>query len=208
MDIPAIFLALETASLFSDTLLPVWLVLALVVLQVSDRGAVLLPCLLVVFGLVGIIVGRSTLPHVAFTVWVVAIFSIIILYLSLRGLGQRPPSNLTMQEQGIRLLIGMGLGIIAALLGFFTEIPGRSALTASAVWPLVILGILRFGTAKRGIEMGAGLLLVLAGIGVWLTAVNDSVIIPGVWAAGSIFLALATGWLTDRTEGQKLLLQQ
>lgn len=208
MDIPAIFLALESASIFSDMLLPVWLVLALVVLQVSDRGAVLLPSLLIVFGLVGVIVGRSTLPHVAFTVWVVAIFSIIILYLSLRGLGQRPRSNLTMQEQGIRLLIGMGLGIVAALLGFFTEIPGRSSLTAAAVWPLVILGILRFGTAKRGIEMGAGLLLVLAGIGVWLTAVNDSVIIPGVWAAGSIFLALATGWLTDRTEGQELLLQQ
>ncbi len=208
MDIPAIFLALESASIFSDMLLPVWLVLALVILQVSDRGAVLLPCLLVVFGLVGIIVGRSTLPHVAFTVWVVAIFSIIILYLSLRGLGQRPRNNLTMQEQGIRLLIGLGLGMAAALLGFFTEFPGRSSLTAAAVWPLIILGVLRFGTAKRGIEMGAGLLLVLAGIGVWLTAVNDSVIIPGVWAAGSIFLALATGWLTDRTEGQELLLQQ
>lgn len=207
MDIPAIFLALESASIFSETLLPVWIVLVLVILQVSDRGAVLLPCLLAAFGFAGIAVAHNTLPHIAFIVWVVGLFCALILYLSLRGLGERSRSELAMQDQGVRLLIGLGLGIVAALLGYFTEFPGRSSLTAAVVWPLVILGVLRFGTAKRGIEMGAGLLLVLAGIGVWLTAINDSVIIPGVWAAGSIFLALATSWLTDRTEGQELLLQ-
>ncbi len=201
MDIPAIFNALESTTIFSEQLLPVWLVLCLVALQITDRGAVLMPGLLITFLLIGIAVSRVAMPHIAFGVWVFGLFVVLILYLSLRGLPHRVPVKLMLQEYGYRLLIGLALGMMAALLGYFTQFPSGSAVIASIVWPLLILGLLRFGIAKRGLEMGIGVLLVLAAVGVWLMSINDSPIILGLWSAGSIFLALAIGWLTDRTEG-------
>lgn len=180
-----------------------WLILVLVLIQVSDRALFIIPGLLATFVLSGIAVSWTALPHIAFTVWAFGLFTTLILYLSVRQLTARTTSQLFLQEQGYRVLIGLALGIIAWLIGFFTQFPGSSASISAVVWALILLGGLRFFTAKRSMEMGVGLLLILAGFGVWLTAVNPSAIISGVWAAGSIFLALAIGWLTDRTEGAK-----
>ena len=208
MDIPAIFLALENSALLSTTLVPLWLILFLVLLQISDRAIYLIPSLLIVYFLCGIAVAWVALPHIAFVVWAFGIFTTLILYLSVRQIVARELPRIFLQEQGYRVLVGVALGIIAWLIGFFTAFPSGSAAVSTAVWALILLGGLRFGTAKRGMEMGVGLLLILAGIGIWLVAVNESAIIPGLWAAGTILLALATGWLTDRTEGRQVVSSQ
>lgn len=205
MDIPAIFLAFENSTLLSATLVPLWLILFLVLLQISDRAIYLIPCLSAVYFLCGIVVSWVALPHIAFAVWAFGSFTVLILYLSVRQIVARELPQIFLQEQGYRVLIGVALGIIAWLIGFFTAFPGGSAAISTVVWALILLGGLRFGTAKRGMEMGVGLLLILAGVGVWLVAVNESAIIFGLWAAGTILLALAIGWLTDRTEGRPVI---
>jgi hypothetical protein len=203
MDIPALFLAIANSFLFSTTLVPLWLILFLVLIQLSDKGIFLVPSLLAVFFLSGIAVSWVALPHIAFAVWAFGTFTTLILYISLRKLPKRTLPKIFLQEQGYRILIGLALGIIAWLIGFFTAFPGGSAAIATIVWALIALGGLRFATAKRSMEMGIGLLLVLAAPGIWLIAVNDSPVVPGIWAAGTILLALAIGWLTDNTEGKE-----
>lgn len=202
MDIPAIFLALQNATLFSQTLLPIFLILALVAMQVTDKGTVLLPSLLTVYFLVGTAVSHVAMPHVAFSVWMMGIFTTIILYLAVRQLTGRTEPKILLQERGYRILIGVALGIVAWLVGFFAAYPAESALISTCVWALLLLGGLRFFTAKRGMEIGIALLVILSGAGLWVTAVNNSPLIPGLWAVATVFLALATSWLTDRTEGQ------
>lgn len=202
MDIPAAFLALQSSPLLAGFMILVWLVLALVCLQVTDQGRILIPCLLGTFFILGVLVSTIALSHIAFTVWISGLFSVIILYLSLRALPQRPPVSINMQEMGYRILIGLGLGAISAGLGYYTAFPSGQAISSAAVWVLVTMGIFRFATGKRSMEMGIGLLLILAGTGVWLISINDSPLIPGLWSAGSILLSLVTGWLTDRTEGR------
>ncbi|MEM9777828.1 MAG: hypothetical protein AAF902_24845 [Chloroflexota bacterium] len=202
MDIPAIILTLQNATLFSEALLPIFLILALVAMQVTDRGAILLPSLLVVYLFVGITVSYVAMPHVAFSVWVVGIFGTIILYLAIRRIVGRTEPKILLQERGYRILIGLALGIVTWLIGFFLTYPAGSALISTCVWALLLLGSLRFFTAKRGMEIGIALLVILSGAGLWMTAVNNSPLIPGVWAVATIFLALVTSWLTDRTEGQ------
>ena len=201
MDIPALFLSIENSFLLSTSLAPLWLTLILVVIQVTDRAAVLLPSLLAVFILCGIVVSWVALPHIAFSVWVFGLFATLILYLSVRKLIPRTTPQINLQERGYRLLIGLALGIVAYLIGSFAAFPTGHAAVSSTIWALLTLGGLRFSTANRSTEMGIGLLLILSGMGVWLTGVNGSAIILGLWAAGTILLALAVGWLTDRTEG-------
>ncbi|MFK7800938.1 MAG: hypothetical protein AB8G95_04850 [Anaerolineae bacterium] len=203
MDIPAIFLSLENSFLFSASLVPVWLILVLVLVQISDRAIFLIPGLLATYLFSGIVVSWTALPHIAFTTWAFGTFTCLILYLSVRQLSARTTPQVLLQEQGYRVLIGLALGIIAWLIGTFTAFPSGVMAVSACIWALILLGGFRFLTAKRGMEIGIGLLLILAGFGVWLTAVNQSAVIVGMWAAGSILLALAIGWLTDRTEGAK-----
>lgn len=203
MDIPAIFLALENSTLFSDALVPLWLILFLVLLQISDRAIYLIPSLTAVYFLCGIVVSWVNLPHIAFIVWAFGTFTALILYLSVRQIIARERPKIMLQERGSRILVGVALGIIAWLIGFFTAFPGGLVPIATPIWALVLLGGLRFATAKRGMEMGIGLLLILAGCGIWLVTATESAILAGLWAAGTVLLALAIGWLTDRTEGKR-----
>ncbi|MEM8863329.1 MAG: hypothetical protein AAGD96_33885, partial [Chloroflexota bacterium] len=131
MDIPAIFLALQNASLLSETLLPVFLILALVAMQVTDRGLVILPSLLIIYFLAGIATSLVTLPHIGFVVWIVGLFATVILYLGVRRITGRTEPKILLQERGYRILIGLALGIVAWLIGLFLAYPAGSSFIAT-----------------------------------------------------------------------------
>ncbi|MEM7801154.1 MAG: hypothetical protein AAF633_18325 [Chloroflexota bacterium] len=190
MNIPQFFDTLAQVTWLNGIGLLVLSILFGMIITYSNHWLLSLLGLWGLFFCSGLLIAPFVQPHIAFLVWIVGLFSGLILYLSERGKAAPIGINTSSSNTDwIPFLLQIMIGLVFVLvcwviqfLGLFDLLQGENAVQSyvgliTAI--LFLLGSLRFFTSEASIFTGYGLLTIL--IACLLVA---PLLLPGKWVIG------------------------
>lgn len=95
-----------------------------------------------------------------------------------------------------RVLLSLLLVLIAVTLSNTFILPGLSADLTTAVYWLVLVGLVILTLTEDPMKAGHGLFTLLTGFDLYYSTLEKSLMITGLWGAINLLLALAIGYLT------------
>ncbi|MFN8458570.1 MAG: hypothetical protein U0401_28610 [Anaerolineae bacterium] len=95
-----------------------------------------------------------------------------------------------------RVLLSLLLVLIAVTLSNTFVLPGLSPALTTAIYWLILVGLVILTLSEDPMKAGHGLFTLLAGFDLYYTTLEKSLLITGMWGAINLLLALAIGYLT------------
>jgi hypothetical protein len=159
-------------------------VTASVILIGRDWRSLIL-ALLVQYILVGLVLSRLVRPDIATLKVLIGAFICPILFLSARQVSAAGlAANLTV----LMILVAINLSNALAL-------PGLPPSVNTAVYWLILAGLITLALTEDPIKVGHGLFTALVGFELFYATVESSLLLTGLWGAINLLIALAIGYL-------------
>ncbi len=107
-----------------------------------------------------------------------------------RRRGQAPTGLL------FRLFLALLMILVTTTLSRTFTLPGLSPVVVTAVYWLILAGLVTLALTEYPMKAGHGLFTVLSGFELLYTTLEKSLLLTGLWGAVSLLIALAIGYLT------------
>lgn len=95
-----------------------------------------------------------------------------------------------------RVLLSLLLMLVAFTLSNTFVLPGLSAALTTAIYWLILVGLVILTLTEDPMKAGHGLFTLLTGFDLYYSTLEKSLLITGLWGAINLLLALAIGYLT------------
>lgn len=192
------------------------------VILLSKDWRILIMALLAQYILVGIMLMRLVRPDIAVLKILIGAFICPILFLSARQISVRPSfaaenwpfkfgrwrsfsggmralaDQYSSTPTGLVFRIFVGLIMILVILTISSNfpLPGSAAPVTTAVYWLVVSGLVTLMITEDPMKAGHGLFTVLIGFDLFYTTLENSLLLTGLWGSVTLLIALAVGYLT------------
>jgi hypothetical protein len=198
-------------------------VTASVILIGRDWRSLIL-ALLVQYILVGLVLSRLVRPDIATLKVLIGAFICPILFLSARQVSATVPSSLFTDRAGswrrrfslimaslikgqdrrrgpaatgfmFRVFAALLMILVAINLSNALALPGLPPSVNTAVYWLILAGLITLALTEDPIKVGHGLFTALVGFELFYATVESSLLLTGLWGAINLLIALAVGYL-------------
>lgn len=185
---------------------------------------ILIMALLAQYVLVGIMLLRLVRPDIAVLKILIGAFICPILFLSARQISVRATSTvadkpwsfsfsrwrrlsgrvspLTSQYSStptglvFRILVGLIMILVTLTISSSFPLPGLATSVTTAVYWLVLAGLVTLVITEDPMKAGHGLFTVLIGFDLFYATLESSLLLTGLWGSVNLLIALAVGYLT------------
>jgi len=98
--------------------------------------------------------------------------------------------------QGFRVFAGLLMILVTLTLSRSFPLPGLPGSITTAVYWLVLAGLVTLTLTEDPLKAGHGLFTTLSGFGLYYTTLESSLLLTGLWGTVNLLIALAIGYLT------------
>ena len=188
----------------------------------SKDWRVLILALLAQYILVGIMLLRLVRPDIAVLKVLIGAFICPILFLSARQISGRASSSLrgassfrfsqwrrlsdgmsaltgqyssTPTGLVFRIFVGLIMILVTLTLSSSFPLPGLASSVTTAVYWLIIAGLVTLIITEDPLKAGHGLFTVLIGFDLFYATLESSLLLTGLWGSVNLLIALAVGYL-------------
>jgi hypothetical protein len=95
-----------------------------------------------------------------------------------------------------RLFVGLLMILVALSLSRTFPLPELSPQVTTAIYWLIVAGLITLTLTEDPLKAGHGLFTVLTGFGIFYATVESSLLLTGLWGSVNLLIALAIGYLT------------
>jgi hypothetical protein len=95
-----------------------------------------------------------------------------------------------------RIFVGFVIILVATSLSNALPLPDLALSITTAVYWLVLAGLVTIALTEDPLKAGLGLLTALTGFGLFYDTLQTSLLLTGLWGAVNLLIALAIGYLT------------
>ena len=88
------------------------------------------------------------------------------------------------------------MALVSITLSRTFPLPGLALTITTAVYWLVLAGLVTLTLTEEPLKVGHGLFTVLSGFGLYYATLESSLLLTGLWGSVNLLLALAIGYLT------------
>lgn len=194
------------------SLLGLFITASIILLWRDWRSLIL--ALLIQYILIGIILSRLVRPDIATLKVMIGAFICPILFLSVRQvsaaespfrsgesrifrlfLARLDPRGAAATGFVFRLLAACLMILVATTLSASLLLPGLPPSVNTAVFWLIMAGLVTLSLTEEPLKAGLGLFTVFSGFELFYATVENSLLVTGLWGAVNLLMALAVGYL-------------
>jgi hypothetical protein len=95
-----------------------------------------------------------------------------------------------------RIFVGLMMILVAISLSSTLPLPDLGLQVTTAIYWLVVAGLITLTLTEDPMKAGHGLFTVLTGFGLFYATVESSLLLTGLWGTVNLLIALAIGYLT------------
>ncbi len=193
------------------------------IILINQDWRFLILTLLAQYILIGFILSRLVRPDIAVLSILIGAFICPILFLSARQVsvsslatvpvldpevsgywqkfmafvrGSSPTPETSSTGAMFRVFVALFSLLVTLTVSNSFPLPGLPILVTTAVYWLVLVGLMTLSLTENPLKAGFGLFTVLSGFGLLYTFLEQSLLLTGLWGSVSLLIALAIGYLT------------